>query len=65
VGGGGAPGLRLPSWAVSLPVGYAQPLRTGDPAVLGRVERGRLLLDLRTVPSTVDSQVYTAILAVS
>src|SRR5205814_9118899 len=50
VGGGGAPGLRLPSWALSLPEGYHEKLRLGDPSVLGRLERGRLLLDLRTVP---------------
>ena len=28
---------------------YAAPLRTGDPAVVGRLEGGRCLLDLRTV----------------
>ena len=63
VGGGGAPGLRLPSWAIALPQRYALPLRTGDPAVLGRIEHGRLLLDLRGVPSTVDDQLCAAILA--
>jgi L-seryl-tRNA(Ser) seleniumtransferase len=65
VGGGGAPGQRLPSWALALPTGYAQPLRTNDPAVLGRVEHGRLLLDLRCVPSTMDAQLYSAIVAVA
>lgn len=49
VGGGGAPGVRLASAAVSLPEAFAEPLRKGDPPVLGRVERGRCLLDLRTV----------------
>ncbi|TMM41393.1 MAG: L-seryl-tRNA(Sec) selenium transferase [Actinobacteria bacterium] len=63
VGGGGAPGLRLPSWALSLPEGYQQPLRLGDPPVLGRVERGRLLLDLRTVPPAQDPLLGKAILA--
>jgi len=63
VGGGGAPGLRLPSWALSLPEGYQQPLRLGDPPVLGRVERGRLLLDLRTVPPAQDPVLRKAILA--
>ncbi|SEP37485.1 L-seryl-tRNA(Sec) selenium transferase [Amycolatopsis saalfeldensis] len=48
-GGGGAPGVELPSAAVSLPAWYAEPLRRGDPAVVGRVERDRCLLDLRTV----------------
>ena len=32
-------------------------------AVLGRIEHGRLLLDLRGVPSTVDDQLCAAILA--
>ncbi|WP_199433036.1 L-seryl-tRNA(Sec) selenium transferase [Qaidamihabitans albus] len=49
VGGGGAPGVRLPSAAVSLPEELADRLRGGDPPVVGRVERGRCLLDLRTV----------------
>jgi hypothetical protein len=40
VGGGGAPGVRLPGWAVALPEANAEPLRRGDPAVIGRVERG-------------------------
>jgi L-seryl-tRNA(Ser) seleniumtransferase len=63
VGGGGAPGLRLPSWALALPERYQQPLREGDPPVLGRVERGRLLLDLRTVPPAQDPLVGKAIVA--
>ena len=54
VGGGGAPGVELPSWALSLPAAYAAPLRLGDPPVVGRVERGRLLLDLRCVPPDAD-----------
>ncbi|MDT4987654.1 MAG: L-seryl-tRNA(Ser) seleniumtransferase, partial [Micromonosporaceae bacterium] len=61
VGGGGAPGLELPSWAVSLPEALAVELRTGDPPVLGRVERGRLLLDLRCVPSELDATVTAAV----
>ncbi|MTE22073.1 L-seryl-tRNA(Sec) selenium transferase [Streptomyces sp. TRM43335] len=55
VGGGGAPGVTLPSAAVSLPEEYAAPLRRGTPAVLGRVEGGRCLLDLRTVPEERDA----------
>jgi L-seryl-tRNA(Ser) seleniumtransferase len=61
VGGGGAPGLELDSWAVSLPPRLALPLRTGDPPVLGRVERGRLLLDLRCVPPELDGVVADAV----
>ena len=55
VGGGGAPGVELPSWALALPEHYAAPLRTSDPPVVGRIERGRLLLDLRCVPADQDT----------
>ena len=50
VGGGGAPGVPLPSAAVALPPELAKALRLGDPAVVGHVHDGRLLLDLLTVP---------------
>jgi L-seryl-tRNA(Ser) seleniumtransferase len=46
---------------VSLPPELAEPLRRGDPPVLGRVERGRLLLDLRCVPSDLDTVLVEAI----
>ncbi|HKR49073.1 MAG TPA: L-seryl-tRNA(Sec) selenium transferase [Pseudonocardiaceae bacterium] len=63
VGGGGAPGVVLDSAAVSLPERFAAPLRTGDPPVLGRVERGRCLLDLRALPAEQDTVVRDAVLA--
>jgi len=63
VGGGGAPGLALPGWAVALPVSYAERLRRGDPCVVGRVERGRCLLDLRCVPEADDGALAAAVLA--
>ncbi|SCL48820.1 L-seryl-tRNA(Sec) selenium transferase [Micromonospora chersina] len=62
VGGGGAPGVELDSWALSLPERYAEPLRTGAPPILGRVLHGRLLLDLRCVPADADPDVRAAIL---
>ncbi|MEV4482115.1 L-seryl-tRNA(Sec) selenium transferase [Micromonospora coxensis] len=62
VGGGGAPGVELDSWAVSLPGSYAGPLRLGNPPVLGRVLRGRLLLDLRCVPAAADDTLRAAVL---
>ncbi|WP_444951989.1 L-seryl-tRNA(Sec) selenium transferase [Micromonospora ureilytica] len=65
VGGGGAPGVELDSWALSLPERYAAPLRVGDPPVLGRVVRGRLLLDLRCVPVDADEAVRAAVLRVA
>ncbi|MFD8561698.1 L-seryl-tRNA(Sec) selenium transferase [Streptosporangium canum] len=62
VGGGGAPGVTLRSAAVSLPERFAVPLRTGEPPVVGRVEGGRLLLDLRTLPPGRDDDVVRAVL---
>ncbi|MGE5827387.1 MAG: L-seryl-tRNA(Sec) selenium transferase, partial [Micromonosporaceae bacterium] len=64
VGGGGAPGVALPSRAVSLPAAYATPLRTGSVAVVGRVERDRCLLDLRAVEPEDDAVLSAAVLAV-
>ncbi|MET8044150.1 L-seryl-tRNA(Sec) selenium transferase [Micromonospora sp. NPDC005215] len=64
VGGGGAPGVELDSWALSLPERYAAPLRTGNQPVLGRVVRGRLLLDLRCVSADADEAVRAAVLRV-
>ncbi|MDZ5444999.1 L-seryl-tRNA(Sec) selenium transferase [Micromonospora sp. 4G57] len=64
VGGGGAPGVELESWALSLPERYAEPLRTGEPPVLGRVLHGRLLLDLRCVPADADAAIRAAVLRV-
>ena len=63
VGGGGAPDVRLPSAAVSLPESYAQALRTGTPAVVGRLENGRCLLDLRTVAPHDDARLVQAVRA--
>ena len=65
VGGGGAPGVELSSAAVSLPESYATPLRTGTPAVVGRLEAGRCLLDLRTVAPEDDELVLSAVRACS
>ena len=70
VGGGGAPGVELPSAALSLPESLAVPLRWDDavaqgerPAVVGRLEAGRLLLDLRSVSPDDDERLVHAILA--
>ncbi|ONI81636.1 L-seryl-tRNA(Sec) selenium transferase [Actinosynnema sp. ALI-1.44] len=63
VGGGGAPGVELPSVAVSLPSHYAEALRRGARPVVGRVERGRCLLDLRTVHPDEDDALVDAVLA--
>lgn len=56
VGGGTLPGHEIPSWTlrVAPPSGagaddLARRLRAGDPPVVGRVEEGEVVLDLRTV----------------
>jgi L-seryl-tRNA(Ser) seleniumtransferase len=63
VGGGGAPGLALPGWAVTLPPSFAALLPTGTPPVVARVERGRCLVDLRCVDPDDDPLVADAVLA--
>jgi L-seryl-tRNA(Ser) seleniumtransferase len=68
-GGGAAPGVTLPSAAVSLPQELAVPLRAGEPvrggavpAVIGRTEGGRVLLDLLSVPGDGDDTLAEAVL---
>jgi L-seryl-tRNA(Ser) seleniumtransferase len=61
VGGGGAHGAEIPSAAVSLPADLAGPLRLGEPPVVGYVARGRLLLDLVTVPPHQDRVLLGAV----
>jgi L-seryl-tRNA(Ser) seleniumtransferase len=61
VGGGGAPGVELPSAAVALAADLAEPLRLGSPPVVGYVAHGRLLLDLMMVPASEDRALVTAV----
>ncbi|OMH23410.1 L-seryl-tRNA(Sec) selenium transferase [Tersicoccus phoenicis] len=61
VGGGGAPGLPLPGWAVRLDEAIAVHLRTGSPAVLPRVHDGACLLDLRCIPEADDERLLAAV----
>ncbi|XBB67763.1 L-seryl-tRNA(Sec) selenium transferase [Nocardioides sp. WV_118_6] len=61
VGGGGAPGVPLPGWALRLPEATAERLRTGDPAVLARVHDGACLVDLRCVPETDDDRLLAVL----
>lgn len=64
VGGGGAPGVPLPSAAVALPASLAGPLRGGALPVVGRVHEGRLLLDLLAVLPEQDDDLAAAVRAV-
>jgi L-seryl-tRNA(Ser) seleniumtransferase len=63
VGGGSAPELELPGWAVELPVAFAAELRQGVPCVVARVEHGACLVDLRCVSAGDDAEVRRAVLA--
>ncbi len=63
VGGGGAPEVTLPSAGVGLPESFAQGLRSGTPPVVGRVEAGRCVLDLRTVGPDDDAVLVEAVRA--
>jgi L-seryl-tRNA(Ser) seleniumtransferase len=60
VGGGSLPGETLPSIGVALTVRSASRLaarlRDGDPVVVGRIEDGRVVLDLRTVDPSHDTR---------
>lgn len=66
VGGGGAPGVPLPGWAIDIPVAAVERLRqpaVDVPVVLARVEDGRGLVDLRCVPADRDGDVEAALRA--
>jgi len=71
VGGGALPLLELPGPAVAIDPGpagadaLAAGLRAGDPAVVGRIHDGRLLLDPRTLTDDEAREVAQAVLAVS
>lgn len=54
VGGGTFPGVELPGHGVEIPLDgiaddVARTLRTGTPAVVGRIREDRLVIDVRTV----------------
>ena len=64
VGGGAFPTAQIPSFAVSIKTNAArfeENLRLGEPAVIGRVADGQLLLDLRSVLPHEDGVLTTAI----
>lgn len=65
VGGGSLPGDTLPSWGLALcgnaPDRRLAALRAGEPIVIGRIEEGRVVLDLRTVDPDADDALAGAI----
>lgn len=69
VGGGSLPGEELPTTLVCLALAQAsvaelaRRLRTAEPSIWGRIQRGRLVFDLRTVRDAEVSELATGIRA--
>jgi L-seryl-tRNA(Ser) seleniumtransferase len=66
VGGGAFPNARIPSIALAIPDDSTKNearLRLGEPAVLGRISEGRLLIDMRAVLPSEDDQLAAALRA--
>lgn len=64
-GGGSLPGTTIPSIALELAPNdldaFARRARTGTPALVGRTEAARYLIDLRTIPAQSDEDVAAAV----
>ena len=63
VGGGALPLAELPSVACAVEESLAEPLRTGEPPVVGVLRDGRLLLDCRTLTDAEAEEVAAAVAA--
>ena len=63
VGGGALPLVELPSFACAVEESLAAPLRTGEPAVVGVVRDGRLLLDCLTLTDEEADEAAAAVAA--
>ena len=63
VGGGALPLHELPSFACAVEESLASPLRRHEPAVVGIVRDGRLLLDCRTIADAELDEVAAAVAA--
>jgi L-seryl-tRNA(Ser) seleniumtransferase len=67
LGGGSVPTQELPTWTIAMTPAtgsvdeLARRLRLGVPAVFGRIQQDRLLLDLRSVFAAQDAQLIEAV----
>jgi L-seryl-tRNA(Ser) seleniumtransferase len=67
IGGGSAPATHLPTFLLALSianldaVAVEQRLRAGDPPVIARIEKDRVVLDLRTVLPDEDEQLVAVL----
>ena len=69
VGGGSTPGQSLPTWLIAVSGAGVSALdgrlRSAEPPVVARVEKDRLLLDLRTVQPEEEEELLAALQALS
>ncbi len=69
IGGGSAPGLRLPTSLIAIEIAEMSPdalltrLRDNDPPIIARIDRDRVVFDLRTVLPDQDETLASALLA--
>ena len=64
IGGGSTPEQTLPTWLVALPgdaLQWEERLRLGEPPVIARIEKDRLVLDLRTVDAAEEESLTRAL----
>lgn len=65
IGGGATPEQALPTWLISIGVRdairFEEELRSGSPAVVGRMEDDRLVLDIRTVSESEEEELVEAL----
>ncbi len=67
LGGGSVPTQEIKTWCIAIDLDkeslntFHTRLRTGTPAVVGRVQKGKLLIDLRSVPPRQDEQIVHAV----
>ncbi len=60
LGGGSLPTQKVPSWSVSMKPAnetldrFAKRLRDGSPAVMGRIQKDRFVLDMRSISPNLD-----------
>ena len=71
LGGGSLPTQQIPTWCVSISANngsvdsLAEKLRKNEPAIIGRVQKDRLMLDMRTIDASEDSQLVEAFETIS
>ena len=69
IGGGSTPDQSIPTWLIAIPGGNVtvleSRLRSAEPPIVARIEKERLLLDLRTVQPEEEEELLAALQALS